>query len=129
MEAAAEWLADSRNRDIYLAFCMAVMILPMVALTIWYHRQIRRTPRGRKLMERQRGAMPGTIAGYLGGFGMARDISRGRYGARVKQLQNKVYFVVAIWLVACTICFGVLIAADEMNRPQLEEPNATSQPE
>ena len=47
---------------------------------------------------------------------MARDIEAGRYGARAKAMQHIVYWVCGGWVIALTICFGLLIYADEVNR-------------
>ena len=112
-ERVANWLADPQVRDAYLVFCMTVMILPMIVLTIWYRRSIRRTARGHELLERQSEEYTsGTDA-----LQMLRDISGGRYGQDVKRIQHRTYWVVGLWLLANVIAFGVLLIADEMNRP------------
>ena len=48
--------------------------------------------------------------------GMARDIASGRYGQHARRMQNKVYWVAGLWVVALTVYFGLLIWADEMAR-------------
>ena len=121
LDTLTGWLADPATHDWYLAFCMAVMVVPMAVLAIWYHTRIRRTEGGRALMRRQSGAMPSRFNPRLGeGLGMARDIQAGRYGAEAKAMQHKVYWVCGLWIVAVTLCFGLLIYADEVNRAALQ---------
>ena len=116
-EILTKWLADPINRNWHLVFCMCVMVVPMLLLSIWYHWTIRRTGRGKKLMKRQTEAGTWTLGSLEEGSSMTRDIASGKYGAHAKKLQNKVYWVVGFWVVVCAIAFGILIAADEMNRP------------
>lgn len=117
LDTLTGWLADPTTRSWYLAFCMAVMIVPMIALAIWYHRGISRSEGGRELMRRQSRASPSRINPHLGeGLSMAHDIHAGRYGERAKSMQNLVYWVCGIWVAALVLCFGLLIYADEANR-------------
>jgi len=112
LEPIVRWLADPTMRMWYIGFCMFVMVAPMVLLSIWYHRGIRRTRGGRALMRRQNSMIDG------GGdtLDMARDISAERYGLGVKELQAIAYWVVAIWILTCILAFGFLFIADEMNK-------------
>ncbi len=123
MSGIASLLTDPAVRGWYLVFCFAVMILPMVGLALWYHRNIHSTPGGRALMERQNRSRYGVRRGIRGAFknaseagDMARDIERGAYGRDARRLQTIVYWVAGFWLLANVACFGILIWADEINR-------------
>ena len=123
MSGIASPLADPAVRSWHLVFCFAVMILPMVGLAIWYHRNINGTPGGRALMERQNRSRYGVRRGARGARenfreagDLARDIERGAYGDDARRLQTIVYWVAGFWLLANLACFGVLIWADEINR-------------
>lgn len=116
-------LADPTIRFWYLLFCFAIMILPMVGLSVWYHTNIHADGGGRKLMRRQNRSMPrkrrdlGSIPGSLKEAGrMARDINKGRYGDQARKMQVTVYWVVGVWLFANIVAFGILLWADEVNR-------------
>ena len=109
-------LADPTVRAWYIAFCFALMLLPVAILTYWYHSRIRMTKGGRRLMEEQgrldaRSLRSLTHAGRLAGA-----IGRGAYGAAVQRQQNKTYWLLGIWLAANTVAFGILLWADEVNR-------------
>ena len=123
MSEIASLLAIPAVRGWYLAICFAVMILPMVGLALWYHRNIGATPGGRALMDRQRQSHHPVRRGIWGAtknlaeaFRMGRDIEHGTYGDDAKRMQMIVYWVVGLWLVASVVCFGVLIWADEVNK-------------
>ena len=124
MDAIAQALADPGVRDWYLAFCLALMFLPMVALSIWFHRNINKSAGGRALMARQRGSSNVRARASLGdaaltageGVSMAKDISAGRYGKQAKTMMSRVYWVVGAWVLVNAIAFGILIWADEINR-------------
>lgn len=121
MQSIAAALSDPAVRGWYLLVCFALMVLPMVALAVWYHRTIRKSAGGRALMERQARTpamnIPTAVERNLRVAGhMARDISAGQYGAHVRRIQNRTYLVVAVWLLVNTIAFGILIWADEVNR-------------
>ena len=116
-QLAADWLADPTHRDWYLLFCSCLLVLPMVGLSIWYHWNVRRSALGKRLMKRQGGANPGAPGSLKEGTAMARDIANGKYGAHVRRLQSRTYWLVALWVLACALAFGILIAADEVNRP------------
>ncbi len=118
IETLTDWLADPLVRDWYLAFCVALLVVPMLALAIWYHAGIRKSAGGRALMERQSRSAPSRFRPQPGeGLAMARDIRAGRYGARAKAMQHVVYWVCGAWVAALIVCVGLLIYADEVNRP------------
>ena len=119
MDAIALALADPGVRDWYLAFCLALMFLPMLGLSIWFHRNINKSAGGRALMARQRGsnvrarASLGDAALTAGeGVSMARDIRAGRYGKQAKTMMSRVYWITGIWIALNAIAFGILIWAD-----------------
>ena len=123
MDAIVQALADPAVRGGYLMACFAVLILPIVALSVWFHRRIGKNAGGRQLMERQRGARTwarGSLAdaAYNAGDGLSimRDVHAGRYGQQTKTLMGRVYWFVATWIALNAVAFGVLIWADEANR-------------
>lgn len=112
MSAIIEALGDPEIRDWYLAFCVALLVLPMAGLAWWYHRGIRKTEGGRRLMtrhEQARGDVTEAIA-------MFRDVRSGRYGHAVCALHARVYGFVGLWLVGNALAFGLLLWADAVNR-------------
>jgi hypothetical protein len=121
-----ELFQDLTFRLWYIAGGMLLLIGPMLWLSRWYHRNISgsgehgsaMTPGGRKLMQRQQASRPRvrSTAGLGDAVGMARDIASGRYGQHARRMQNKVYWVAGLWVVALTVYFGLLIWADEMTR-------------
>lgn len=112
MDALFDAFRDESFRSSYLIFAFAVMVLPMAALSWWYHTNIRKMPGGRALMQRQNAA-PRHLAS---GVQMASEISRGKYGDAAKQMQTRVYWIVGLWVVALIVVFGLLLWADEVNR-------------
>jgi len=117
LDTLTGWLADPLIRGWYLAFCMALMIVPMLVLALWYHANIRRTEGGRALMRRQAEASPSRLRPHVGkGLEMARHIEAGRYGAKAKAMQQTVYWACGAWVAALALCFGLLIYADEVNK-------------
>ena len=92
--------------DIYLLFCLAVLIVPMIILARWYRREAARTEGGQRLQADQKGSWQrgGSDIGKL-----SSDIEAGRYGESVRSLQHRTYRAVAAWLTAVAICFGLLI--------------------
>jgi len=112
MDALFDAFRDESFRSSYVLFAFAVMVLPMAALAWWYHTNIRKTPGGRALMQRQNAA-PRHLAS---GVQMAGEISRGKYGDAAKRMQTRVSWIVALWVVALIVVFGLLIWADEVNR-------------
>jgi hypothetical protein len=124
MDTISQALADPTTRYWYQVFCFALMILPMIALTWWYHSRIGETAGGRELMgEQERVGVslnrdPADALGSAqGAVRMAKDIAEGRYGAEVRRMQNLTYLFVGIWLLATFVAFGIMIWADEVNRP------------
>lgn len=123
MNSIAEALADPGVRDLYLIFCVALLFLPMLAMSIWFHRGINKSSGGRKLMARQRGSRVwarGSLAdaAYNAGDGVSimRDVSAGRYGNRAKAMMRRVYWLTGLWVAVNAIAFGIMIWADEVNR-------------
>lgn len=107
-----EAFKDEGFRSAYLMGAFAVLILPMVALSWWYHTNIGKTPGGRHLMKIHNAA-PRHLAS---GVGLARDISRGRYGSAARTMQTRVYWIVGLWILAVVVVFGLLLWADELNK-------------
>ena len=118
VSALAEQLRDPDVRLAYIMGGMGIMWVPMVWMTIWYHRNIRSSPGGRALMERQAKSRPlaGTFRGAGDAIPMMRDISAGRYGQHARRMQRRVYWVTGLWVTALTIYFGLFLWADELNR-------------
>ncbi len=99
----------------YVMGGLAMLCLPMAAMSWWYHANIRKTAGGRALMDRQNAT--GAYAKDLAqGWAMARDIADGRYGPAARNLQNKVYLFIGLWIIALILYFGLLLWADEVNR-------------
>jgi hypothetical protein len=116
MQSVLSALGDPTIRGWYLIICFAILVLPMIALTYWYHSSIKRTEGGRKLMMRQAEAPPYAGGSLSEAFSMARDIAAGKYGNTAKMMQNRVYWFIGLWLLANIIGFGILLWADEVNR-------------
>lgn len=95
MQTIADALKDQTVQDIYLAFAMAVLVLPMVALALWYHHNVNRTEGGRALMrvqERHRpviGRLSQSQRNLRDAGDMAHDIASGVYGEDVRRLQRR----------------------------------------
>jgi len=121
-----EWLhalGDPVIRDWYLGFCFALLVLPMIALSFWYHRRIEQTAGGQALMKRQRrsavrphGSLGDASRSLSDGISIMRDIAFGRYGAAPRMMQNKLFVIIGCWIAANVIAFGILLWADEVNR-------------
>jgi hypothetical protein len=123
MNAIAHALSDPVVRDWYLIGCLALLILPMVMLSVWFHRGIRHSSGGRALMRRQRGARlwaRGSLAdaAYNAGDGASimQDIRAGRYGQHASAMMTRVYWFTGAWVLVNALAFGILIWADEINR-------------
>ncbi len=121
MDSILAALADPAARDLYLAACVAVLVLPIVAITWWYHANIRKTRGGRALMQRQNevgvSRHPAAAGRMLReAFDMSRDIEADAYGGHARQMQQLVYVMMGLWLVVVCVMFGILIWADEVNR-------------
>jgi hypothetical protein len=124
-ETFAHWLHDDTFLNVYLGVLVAVMVLPMVMLTRWYHGNINETEGGQKLMKRQNAGRvgPHSLRGTGDAVGMARDIASGRYGEDVKRMQNRVYVVCLAWIVGIAAVAGPLIYAQS----QYPKPDINSQ--
>ena len=119
-DTIASWLADPDIHTAYLVFALAVMIVPMIALAKWYHGNVGRSAGGRALMK-EHNAEPPIIHGAFLARNLAaairlyRRIASGVFGREVQRLQSRVYLIVALWIVANVIVFGILIWADLKN--------------
>ena len=116
MQNVLRALADPTIRGSYLIICFAILVLPMIALSYWYHSRIKRTEGGQELMMRQARTPPYAPGSLSKAFGMARDIASGKYGNTARTMQNRVYWFVGLWVIANIIGFGILLWADEVNR-------------
>lgn len=107
----ARWFANETFETVYILLIAAVVLLPMIALARWYHRNIGRTEGGRRLMREQRRNQgvthgPGALSNLPRAAEMARDISRGEYGPRANRMQRRVYVLVTVWLVVAGVVAG-----------------------
>ncbi len=112
----AHWLADPAIFTAYMVFALAVLIVPMIMLSLWYHKSVRRSAGGRALMNEQNAEPPLAHAAFLSrNFTTAarlhRRISSGVFGKQVQNLQNRVYWLTGLWVLANVIVFGILIWA------------------
>lgn len=118
IETIAIALRDDTVFKIYIAAMMAVMVGPMVLLTIYYHANISRSDGGKALMREQAKHAPGVSGGTAANLGatgrMAKDISAGRYGQSVRRLQNKTYLFVALWLAANIVMWAIPMVSMSM---------------
>jgi len=104
--------------DLYLLFCMAVMVVPMIVLSIWYHTNINKTEGGRALMREQnawrlRGGGRNVKDSLETAGDLSKGIHSGRYGDEPYRMQVKVYWFIAMWLLACVFFFGLIVWAEE----------------
>ncbi|MEZ5785857.1 MAG: hypothetical protein R3D62_05115 [Xanthobacteraceae bacterium] len=111
MQDLLQALGDPATREWYLVFCFALLVLPMIALSYWYHTRIKRSKGGRNLMAKQ-----ATRPNLPDGISMMRDIASGRYGQSARAMQNRVYVLLGCWIVVNVVAFGILLWADEFNR-------------
>lgn len=116
-------LARPEIREGYLLFCFAVLLLPVIGLTFWYHGRIQHTEGGRRLMERHnrsrlntKGTINEAARSLRQAETMGGDIERGIYGAEARAMQHKVYWVAGLWMLASAAAFGLLIWADDVNK-------------
>ncbi|HRD76591.1 MAG TPA: hypothetical protein PK264_11725 [Hyphomicrobiaceae bacterium] len=118
------WLADAiRDQTflkVYLCVGLAIMLLPVIVLTVMYNVGIRRTPGGRRLLKEQN--RPGTSRSSGTAIVMARDITRGVYGEDARRLQNRTYWLFGAWLLAVVLVFGALIWAQDINKRRDAQP-------
>lgn len=123
IDSLLRFIADPAVRDWYILGCFALMILPILALTFWYHSNIGKTEGGRRLMERQnkshvnpRGSLNQATRSVREAGGMAGDIESGAYGTDARSMQHKVYWTAGLWALVNIIAFGLIIWADEVTR-------------
>lgn len=118
MSELAQLLQDRSFRLWYIAGGVALLVIPMLWLSLWYHRGIGTTDGGRKLMRRQAANRPRvrSTAGLGDAAQMARDIAAGRYGDHARRMQVRAYWIVGLWVVALAGYFGLLLWADELAR-------------
>ncbi len=115
MDTILRALSDPTFRVCYLVSCFALMVLPLIVLSRWFHSRVCDTKGGRDLMEQHaRTALWGYRIGDAGR--MAKAVAAGRHGTKVRQLLNRTYWLIGCWLILNIISFGVLIWADEVNR-------------
>jgi len=111
-------LALFSNDTFHLCYSImgaALMLLPMLGLSRWYHASMRRTARGRAAVERQRAIGP--YARELGaGLNLGRALTRGRYGGAAQAIYKRALLFTAVWIAVVTVWWGLLIWADEMNK-------------
>ncbi len=123
MDSVLDTIRAIALSDLYLLFCMGVMAVPMIALSIWYHSNINETEGGRALMRmqnawRQRGGARNVQDSVETAGELAKDIHSGRYGDKAQRMQVKVYWYVAMWLVSCAFFFGLIVWAEETKPPK-----------
>lgn len=114
-------LADPATRDVYLAACFTVMVVPIIAIALWYHAAIDKTPGGRALMKRQNeiGVSRNPVFALrilVDALRMGRDIKAGLYGEQPRRMQRQVWVMIGAWIVALVVMFGILIWADAVHR-------------
>ena len=116
MQALAQTIANSETAImIYIGVLLATMILPMIYLSSWYHKEVAKTEGGNELMDDQnsaeyrarRGATltdEGALRQAKGNFQKAdklnSEIMSGKYGSHAKQVQIQTYKFVGVWLLA-----------------------------
>src|SRR5688572_5277047 len=116
MDSIARALADPVGRLAYLAFCCVLLCAPIVALTFWYRARLARTAGGRAAAKER--AIIGGQRRHAGrGVALGRDMASGRYGADARDLQITTCWLAGVWLVINALAFGLLLWADEVNRP------------
>ena len=122
MQELAQWLIASETTQLAYSLLMAaVMILPMIWLSIWYHSNIGKTEGGKRLMAKQNSAeMRPRLGGGSSIFGAQRQatdaasnlknagslhtgIMSGKFGAQAKSMQIQVYKFCAVWLGALAV--------------------------
>lgn len=135
IEAIAIALRDETVFQVYVWAMMAVMIGPMLLLTVFYHRRVGRTEGGRRLMKEQARNAPATrnvgksLRNMTAAGGMDRDIASGRYGDETRRLQNRTYLYVGLWVLANVVMWAIPLVSmsmypDPANPPGLRQPAA-----
>ncbi len=102
------------SSDLYLAFALAVLFLPLPAISVWFHRRIVRTPGGRRLMRAQRQAGRVNIslnapASLRDGLRIFKDLRAGKYGQDARHVMRRTWQLLALWLAACVLVLAPLI--------------------
>ncbi|MEM7299591.1 MAG: hypothetical protein AAF468_00785 [Pseudomonadota bacterium] len=131
-ESAARWIAGPEVGLYWLVFSMAVLVLPVIAITIWYHRAIAQDEGGQALMEEQnrvgvrlRSANDGARTHaqrqkdrqrIKDTKRMAADISSGKYGDQAKAIQNRMYLYFLYWIVATVLVFTPFLWGISLNQ-------------
>ena len=120
-KAIAHWLADPAIYTAYLVFALAVLIVPLIILSRWYHKSVDRSAGGRALMKEQNAAPPVAHGAFLfqnisTAVRLYKKIAAGVFGKQVQRLQNRVYWFLGFWILANIIVFGILIWADTVNQ-------------
>lgn len=126
------FLQQDAVQPYYIGLCMATMILPMLGLAIWFHRRIGNTEGGRRLMRDHdkvpptRTRSPITAGRQLGhAAAMLKGINAGAYGSEVKATYRVVWIVVALWLAANALVWGLPLYALSVHAPR---PDAATLP-
>ena len=101
-------LADPTIREWYTVFHFTITVLPMIGLFYWYYSGIRKTEGGRELLAAQARAGRGVHARIV------KDIAAGRYGARVKQMTNRTYWLGGVWAIINLSSFGILFWSHQL---------------
>jgi len=100
---------------LYLGFCVAVVVIPVILYSRMYHARAAQTAGGRRLRDQQRAARPGPSRSQLGkGMQLAREVREGVYGPAMSSLMHHTYRWFIGWLVINVILFGVWIYADSL---------------
>lgn len=137
IDVLADRIRDPLFLNVYMVVGMVILVGPMALLTFWYHRKANQSEGGRALMREQEKynkgghTLPGAVANLPGAAQMARDISKGVYGADVRRQQHYTYVFSGLWLLANVIVFGALIWAQDVNKKRDaagRAPAATSAP-
>jgi hypothetical protein len=122
----SDFLQNFQDPSFRLSYSLggaALLLLPMLLLALWYHPNIKKTPGGRALMERQgksnvrsRGSFLSAQSQMADGIAIMRDVKSGRYGQQARRMQTRVNWVVGLWVLAVALYFGLMIYADELAR-------------
>ncbi|MGF1650081.1 MAG: hypothetical protein ACFCUN_06500 [Hyphomicrobiaceae bacterium] len=135
VDRLADIIQDPAAELAAILLAMVLLAGPMIWLAIWYHRTLRKTADGRALLDENSKwpANPHRLSArsLTGAARMARDIQRGRYGAKVRAVQKRTYWVIGLWVCLNVAAFALLFAAQERNKARAaqQQPSALkSQP-
>jgi len=95
-------LGDPTIRSWYLAFCVALMALPMVGLAWWNQTTMQRQAEGPPSHH----TLEETPRSLAEAEALVRDIA---------SIKNKIYWITGLWALANAVAFGLLIWADQVN--------------